>query len=127
MNNLDSDFIGYQLHNLAKKLWPINRSITGCGVRETLSIIKKIIPKLTVIEIPTGSKVFDWKIPKEWRVNDAYIISPSGKKICCFKKNNLHLVGYSIPIHTRLNLSQLKKNLYTLPKQPNAIPYITSY
>ncbi len=116
-----------QIYNLAKKLWPINRSITGDGVRETLSIIQKEISELKIFEVPSGTNVFDWTIPKEWRIKDAYIITPSGKKICEFKKNNLHLMGYSSPVNLKLPLSQLQNHLYSLPDQPNAIPYITSY
>ncbi len=116
-----------QIYNLAKKLWPINRSITGDGVRETLSIIKEEIPELKIFEIASGTEVFDWTVPKEWKVRDAYIVTPSGKKICQFKKNNLHLVGYSSPINLKLSLSELQNNLYSLPDKPNAIPYITSY
>ena len=119
--------IGNDIHALAKRLWPINRSITGDGVRETLSILKEILPELVTYEVPSGTQVFDWTIPKEWRVNDAYIVTPSGKRICEFKKNNLHLVGYSTPIQSRLSLSELQNHLYSLPNQPNAIPYITSY
>jgi len=119
--------IGNDIHALAKRLWPINRSITGDGVRETLSILKELLPELVICEVPSGTQVFDWTIPKEWRVNDAYIVTPSGKKICEFKKNNLHLVGYSTPIRIKLNLSDLQGHLYSLPNQPNAIPYTTSY
>lgn len=119
--------IGRQIHDLCAQLFKINRSITGDGVRETLNALKKFIPDLTITEVPTGTSVFDWTIPKEWRVNDAYIISPNGNKICSFKENNLHLVGYSTPIHTKLNLSELQNNLHSLPDQPTAIPYVTSY
>lgn len=119
--------IGLQIHEFAKQLWSINRSITGDGVRETLSIIKNALPALEICEIPSGTHVFDWTIPKEWRVKDAYIVTPCGKKICEFKKNNLHLVGYSIPFKGTLMLAELQKHLYSLPEQPNAIPYITSY
>ncbi len=115
------------IFSLAKILWPINRSVTGEGVRETLRIIQRVIPNLILYEVPTGESVFDWTIPKEWRVRDAYITAPNGKQFCEFKKNNLHLVGYSIPVRKTLSLSELKDHLYTLPKQPNAIPYITSY
>jgi aminopeptidase-like protein len=119
--------LGVQIHELAKRLWGINRSITGAGVRETLSVLKESLPDLTINEVPTGTSVFDWTIPKEWKVNDAYIITPNGDKICSFKENNLHLVGYSTPIHTKLSLSELQNNLHSLPDQPTAIPYITSY
>tara|TARA_Y100000996_G_scaffold382360_1_gene337506 strand:- start:1369 stop:2673 length:1305 start_codon:yes stop_codon:yes gene_type:complete len=119
--------IGYQIHELATKLWPLNRSITGEGVRETLKIISDILPKLKIYSVPSHTKVFDWVVPKEWAVKSAHIITPNGKKICDFSKNNLHLVGYSIPFEGSVTLSELKKHLYTLPDQPNAIPYITSY
>ena len=119
--------IGNDIHELCQSLFNINRSITGDGVRETLSKLKDLLPDLSVIEVPTGTPVFDWTIPKEWSVKDAYIITPSGEKICHFKENNLHLVGYSVPVHAKLNLSELQTSLYSLPDQPSAIPYITSY
>ena len=115
------------LYNFAEKIIHYPRSLTGPGVRETLISIKRKLKKLRINSFNTNSKVFDWKIPKEWRVEDAYIISPSGKKICDYKKNKLHLVGYSIPIDKLLKKKQLDKKLFSLPKQPNAIPYITSY
>jgi aminopeptidase-like protein len=119
--------IGKEIHKLATKLWPINRSITGQGVRDTLKIISKILPKLKIYSIPSKTKVFDWVVPREWKVKKAYILTPSGDKICDFDKNNLHLVGYSVPFNGNLSLHELKKHLYTLKDQPNAIPYITSY
>ena len=118
---------GDNIYSLALKLWSLNRSITGDGVRQTLGILKEFMPDLSITEVPTGTTVFDWTIPKEWKVNDAYIITPNGNKICSFKENNLHLVGYSTPIHTKLSLSELQSNLYSLLEQPTAIPYITSY
>ena len=119
--------IGKEIHELAQKLWPINRSITGEGVRETLSELKKIIPPLKVHSVLSGTRVFDWTIPKEWKVNDAYIVTPDGEKICNFSENNLHLMGYSIPFKGKLALAELKEHLYSLPEQPDAIPYTTSY
>ncbi|MCX9597635.1 DUF4910 domain-containing protein [Vibrio cholerae] len=119
--------IGNEIYELAEKLWPINRSLTGEGVRQTLRIIQNEVPELKIFEVPSGTQVFDWVIPKEWNVSDAYIITPSGKKICDFKKNNLHLVGYSTPVSLKLSLAELQEHLYSLPNQPNAIPYITSY
>jgi aminopeptidase-like protein len=119
--------IGNEIYNLATKLWPINRSITGQGVRETLNVISDILPNLKIHSVPSQTKVFDWTVPKEWEVKKAYIIDPKGKKICDFSENNLHLVGYSIPFEGDISLDQLKEHLYTLPEQPNAIPYITSY
>ncbi len=119
--------IGKEIHHFAKELWPINRSITGDGVRETLKKISKHLPGLKIKSLKSGTKVFDWTIPKEWKVRKAYIITPKGEKICDFSKNNLHLVGYSIPYRGSMSLKELKKHLHTLPSQPNAIPYITSY
>jgi len=119
--------IGFEIHNFAKQLWPINRSITGKGVRTTLDLIKQHLPGLEVKAIPSGTEVFDWKVPKEWHAEEAYIITPSGEKICDFKVNNLHLLGYSTSFEGSMGLDELKEHLYTLPEQPNAIPYITSY
>ena len=115
------------IYNLCEILWPITRSITGDGVRETLGIIQKKIPNLTINEVPTGTKCFDWRVPKEWNIKEAYIIDPNGKKIIDFKVNNLHVVSYSIPISQVMSLSELQAHLHSLPEQPDAIPYITSY
>ncbi|MDA7647848.1 DUF4910 domain-containing protein, partial [bacterium] len=118
---------GLEIYQFAKELWPINRSITGEGVRLTLERIKLYLPDLEIKTVPSGTDVFDWTIPKEWSANDAYIVTPSGEKICDLKSNNLHLLGYSIPFEGRISLKDLKEHLYTLPDQPDAIPYITSY
>ena len=119
--------IGSIMYKWATELFPINRSLTGEGVRETLNYIKNIIPDLSIKSLPSGKKVFDWEIPDEWNVNDAYIINPKGEKICNFKKNNLHLVGYSIPLKKTVSLEELLPKLYSLEELPDAIPYITSY
>lgn len=119
--------IGKKIHELATKLFPINRSLTGNGVRKTLSILKEICPTMTIHEVPSGTQVFDWTIPNEWNISDAYIIAPNGERIVDFKNNNLHVVGYSKPVNIELNLEELNKHLYSLPDQPNAIPYVTSY
>ena len=119
--------IGSEIHKFAKELWPINRSLTGEGVRATLEKISAHLPGLKIKSIISGTKVFDWTVPKEWNVKEAYIITPSGKKICDFSKNNLHLVGYSVPFESEVSFEKLKENLYTLSDQPNAIPYVTSY
>ncbi|RME18198.1 MAG: DUF4910 domain-containing protein [Bacteroidetes bacterium] len=108
------------------RLFPICRSITGNGVRDTLKIISEIIP-LNIYEIPSGTDIFDWTIPKEWNINDAYIITPDGQKIGNFKEHNLHVVNYSTPIHKKISFDELKQHLHTLPHKPNAIPYVTSY
>ena len=119
--------IGQDIHDLAKKLFPLNRSITGDGVRQTLKVLKDIVPELSINEVKSGTKVFDWVVPEEWKVNEAYIIDPDGNKICDFKKNNLHLLGYSISIDKVLTLEELSKNLYSITDLPDAIPYMTSY
>ncbi|GAB4204746.1 MAG: DUF4910 domain-containing protein [Bacteroidia bacterium] len=108
------------------RLFPICRSITGNGVRETLKIISEIIP-LNIYEIPSGTTIFDWTVPKEWNIKDAYIITPDGQKICDFKRHNLHVVNYSVPVHKKISFDELKQHLHTLPNKPNAIPYVTSY
>ena len=115
-------------YNIAKtKLFPITRSLTGDGVKKTLNIIQKEFPKLKIKKFKSGTKVFDWNIPEEWNVTDAYIIDKYNNRIIDFKKNNLHLVGYSIPIKKNITKKELFKNLYFLKNQPKAIPYITSY
>ena len=119
--------IGVEIYKFAQELWPLNRSVTGEGSRATLELIKQHLPDLKIKSVPSGTAVFDWNIPKEWTVNEAYIVSPSGEKICEFAKNNLHLLGYSIAFEGSLKLDDLKKHLYTLPEQPEAIPYVTSY
>lgn len=113
---------------LAKnKLFPLCRSLTGNGVRQTLKLIKKEFPELKIKKIKCGTRVFDWKIPPEWMIKDAYIIDKFKKKIIDFKKNNLHLVGYSTPINKVIKKKFLEKKLFFIKKKPNAIPYITSY
>jgi len=119
--------IGQEMYDWAVDLFPINRSLSGDGVRQTLQYIKNIIPELEVNEVPSGAKCFDWTIPQEWNCNDGYIIDPDGNKICDFKTNNLHIVGYSTPIDSEIELEELIEHLYYLEEQPTAIPYITSY
>jgi len=119
--------LGKEMHKLCHELFPICRSITGDGFRQSLAILRKHVSNLRVIEIPTGTRCFDWEVPKEWNINDAYIIAPNGKKICDFKQSNLHVVGYSTPINKVISLDELQEHLYSLPDQPNAIPYVTSY
>ena len=115
-------------YNLAKNyLFPIYRSLTGNGVRKTLHIIKKEFPKLKIHKVKSGRKIFDWQIPSEWNVADAYILDKNNNKIVNFKKNNIHLVGYSSQINTYLKKEKILKRLHSLPRQQNAIPYITSY
>ena len=115
-----------QLESYFDRLWPICRSITGNGLRESLKILSEIIP-LEIYEVPTGTKVFDWEVPKEWNVKDAWIETPDGKRIAEFSKNNLHLVNYSIPVDREISFEELAPHLHTLKNQPEAIPYVTSY
>jgi aminopeptidase-like protein len=123
---VDETDIGHQMHNLIAKVFPICRSLTGHGVRETLNVISDIIP-LTIHEIPTGTKVFDWIIPKEWNIRDAFVADENGNKVIDFKNSNLHVLGYSVPVDKWMPLSELQEHLHSLPDQPDAIPYVTSY
>lgn len=107
-------------------LWPITRSLTGNGNRETLKLLSELV-ELKIIEVPSGTKCFDWNVPPEWNINDAWIKDSYGNKIVDFSKNNLHILGYSEPFSSKLNFSELEKHLYSLPEQPNLIPYLTSY
>jgi aminopeptidase-like protein len=115
-----------QLEQYFDALWPICRSISGNGLRHSFKILQEIIP-FELIEVPTGTVVLDWKIPKEWNINDAYIITPNGKKIAEFKINNLHVINYSIPVNKTMSWEELKPHLHTLPNKPDAIPYLTTY
>jgi aminopeptidase-like protein len=117
---------GERMHELMSELYPICRSITGDGVRETLNIIKKHVP-ISVHKIRTGATVFDWEIPKEWNIRDAYIKNSRGEKIVDFADSNLHVLNYSVPVHQTMTLSELREHLYTLPEHPDWIPYRTSY
>ncbi len=126
IQEIDLQNEGLQMHNLMERLYPIFRSITGNGVRETLSILREFIP-VEVIEIPSGTKVYDWIIPDEWNIEDAWIKNPNGEKIIDIKKLNLHLLNYSEPVQRQVDLEELKKHLYTLPESPDWVPYRTSY
>lgn len=119
---------GKAMFALAKRLFPICRSITGAGFRQSLAILdKELSHKMHFHSIKSGTKVFDWVVPSEWSVKDAYIITPNGEKICDFKKNNLHLMGYSHGIEAELDLEDLQEHLHSLPNLPEAVPYVTSY
>jgi aminopeptidase-like protein len=117
---------GDAMHDLVRELYPICRSITGDGVRATLSILDRYIP-IDVHEVPSGTPAFDWTVPREWNIRDAYIRDSSGRRVIDFATSNLHVVSYSIPVHQRMTLSELRPHLHTLPDQPDLIPYRTSY
>ena len=119
--------LGKEMHDLCKELFPICRSITGDGFRQSLQILKRHLPVIKTVEVPSGTQCFDWKVPQEWNIRDAYIISPSGNKICDFKVSNLHVLGYSAPVNKTISLDELQQHLHSLPEQPTAIPYVTSY
>ncbi len=124
--SLQSQNIDQQLYELAKQLYPICRSITGDGIRQTLSILQNYI-SLEQHEVPSGTSVFDWEVPKEWNVRDAYIKNSQGEKIIDFQKLNLHLLNYSTPIQATLSFEELKPHLHSLPETPDLVPYRTSY
>ena len=118
--------IGEDLHGFAAELFPICRSITGNGLRQTLAMIKNRIP-LETFEVASGTQVFDWIVPKEWNVLDAYIKDRTGRRVVDFQQSNLHLMNYSSPVHATMPLRELKPHLFTLPDKPDWIPYRTSY
>jgi aminopeptidase-like protein len=117
---------GKELHGFAAELYPVCRSITGDGIRQTLARIQKRIP-LQISEVPSGTEVFDWTVPKEWNIRDAYIKDASGKRVVDFQRSNLHVLNYGVPVHATVSLSELRKHLFTLPNHPDWIPYRTSY
>ena len=122
----DQERIGEDLHRFAAELYPICRSITGDGIRQTLERIHRRIP-IQFSDVPTGMEVFDWTVPKEWNISDAYIKDSNGTRILDFQCSNLHVVNYSIPVHATISLAELKPHLFTIPERPDWIPYRTSY
>ncbi len=118
--------VGAELHLFARELFPICRSITGNGIPQTVGMIGKRIP-LEISEVPTGTPVFDWTVPKEWNIRDAYIQGPDKKRVVDFQKSNLHVLNYSVPVHAKMPLHELKPHLFTIPQHPDWILYRTSY
>lgn len=123
---INSTQLGEQAYRLIAELYPLCRSITGEGVRQTLAVLRREIP-LAVREVPTGSRVFDWTVPKEWAIRDAYIKNASGQRIVDFRESNLHVVSYSAPVRRHVSLPELQEHLFSLPDHPDWIPYRTSY
>ncbi len=123
----DPKVLGDSMYKLADRLFPICRSITGAGVRETFDILKEYIPDLQLHEVPTGTKVMDWTVPKEWKIEEAYIEDEKGRRIIDFKDNNLHVLGYSTPVDEWMTFDELEPHIYTLKDQPDLMPYVTSY
>ena len=118
--------VGEEIFELITRLFPICRSITGNGVRQTLREIRAHIP-LETHEVPSGTEVFDWTVPREWNIRDAYIKDSRGDKVVDFTQSNLHVMSYSTPVRKRMGLAELKQHIHTLPEQPDLIPYRTSY
>jgi aminopeptidase-like protein len=117
---------GAEMHSLIARAYPICRSITGDGYRKTMDLIREQIP-LEVHEVPTGTKVFDWTVPKEWNIRDAYVKDQDGRRVIDFQKSNLHVLNYSVPVKQKLSLQNLKEHLFSDPDKPHWIPYRTSY
>ncbi len=118
---------GAGMHALARRLWPLHRSLTGDGTRQTLRIIQEVLPGLTLHEVPSGTEVFDWTIPDEWTIRSATLTGPGGEIVVDYADSNLHVVGYSIPVDVTIDLEELQEHLYSIPEQPDAVPYVTSY
>ena len=122
----DAAVLGEELHRFARELYPICRSITGDGLRKTLALIQKRIP-LQTVEVPSRTQVFDWNVPWEWNIRDAFVKSADGKRVVDFQQCNLHVMNYSAPVRATMPLSELKAHLFTMPEKPDWIPYRTSY
>jgi aminopeptidase-like protein len=122
----DTAGIGEEIFSLAAEIYPICRSITGDGVRETLKHLKRHID-LAIREVPTGTRVFDWVVPREWNVRDAFIKDAAGNRVVDFRQSNLHVLNYSTAVHAKMDLAELREHIFTLPDQPDVVPYRTSY
>jgi len=124
--DVNREALGRELHDRVADIYPICRSITGDGVRGTLARLAKDVP-LSVHEVPTGAQVLDWTVPREWNIRDAYVRVPGGPRVIDFRRSNLHVVGYSVPVRARMSLDELRPHLFTIPDRPDWIPYRTSY
>ena len=119
--------VGQRMYDLAERMFPICRSITGNGLRKSLEIICEELPEIKITEVPTGTQVFDWTVPKEWNISGGWIRTKQGETIVDFNETNLHVVGYSVPVHKTVSREELLEHVYTIPEQPDWIPYVTSY
>ena len=119
--------VGQRMYDLAERMFPICRSITGNGLRKSLEIIREELPEIKITEVPTGTQVFDWTVPKEWNISGGWIRTKQGETIVDFNETNLHVVGYSVPVHKTVSREELLEHVYTIPEQPDWIPYVTSY
>jgi aminopeptidase-like protein len=126
MSARDPDGVGEEMHRWVAELYPFCRSITGNGVRETLRRVGRILP-LTLHEVPSGTRAFDWVVPAEWNIRDAWVKGSRGERVIDFRRSNLHVVSYSRPVKAHLSLAELKPHLHTLPEHPDWVPYRTSY
>ena len=122
----EADAVGRELHGLMEELFPVPRSLTGDGVRATLARIGEDVP-LRTVELPTGTQVFDWTLPREWNVREAWVEGPDGARVVDVADSSLHLLGYSVPVDTTVDLATLGEHLYTDPRDPDVVPYRTSY
>ena len=127
ISEMDNSSVGEKMLSLAKQLFPLNRSIMGPDIRHSLEVFKNKHSEFESIEFPTGDRVFDWEIPQEWNIRDAYIEHDSGRKFAAFSKSNLHIMGYSMPVNKMVCKQELLDHIHTHPYDRTAIPYVTSY
>ncbi len=123
----DLSAAGREMYALVERMFPFPRSITGDGVRQTLEAVREVAPTLEVHEVPTGVPVFDWTVPEEWNVREAWIKDPQGRTVVDLRRSSLHVLGYSVPVHRRMPLAELQQHLYSLPDRPDLTPYRTAY
>jgi aminopeptidase-like protein len=123
---LDAEVVGEEMHELMRELFPLPRSLTGEGVRETLRILEREIP-LEWTEIPSGTRLYDWTVPKEWNIHDAWVADANGRRVIDFGESNLHVLGYSVPTRGTFDLDELRPHLFTIPEHPEWVPFRTSY